>query len=342
MNEFFTTVRADLTDRRLLPIVALVGVCLLAALAYALLGGSGGAAEPSASSAPVPTPSAGLAVTATTPEHAVAETTDGLKEQSTGNARNPFAPIHGAATATKAAAAGAASSSSAAKSPSSTGSGSSTGSSTPSGSGSSGGASPESGGSSETGKSGSGEGKKQSNQPKTVYDVAVEFGTLPPGITPETAQLTPFTKLKLETPLPSAQLPLLIFRGVTAKGKTATFSVVGEAILSGTGSCLPSPTQCEAVDVKPGATEQLSYLAADGQTTLFELRVLTIAARKTKVKASKASAWAESRAGRQLLRESGLVTLPFLRYSSQPGVLVFAPHKASAARARVAVLHAAG
>jgi hypothetical protein len=70
--------------------------------------------------------------------------------------------------------------------------------------------------------------------------------------------------------------------------------------------------------------------------------VLTIAARKTKVKASKANAWAESRAGRQLLRESGLVTLPFLRYSSQPGVLVFAPHKASAARARVAVLHAAG
>jgi hypothetical protein len=330
MSGFFTTLRADLTDRRLLPIVALVAVCLVAALAYAVLGGSSGASEPSASSAPVAIPSPGIAVTGATPEHAVAETTDGFKEQTSGNARNPFAALAGAAAPAKAAAA-----SSAAPTTSTPSSTASEGTST---SGGSGGASPEPGGS---GKSPSGETKKKSNKAKTVYDVAVEFGTLPPGITPETAQLTPFTKLKLQTPLPSAELPLLIFRGVTAKGKSATFSVVGEAILSGTGSCLPSSTQCEAVDVKPGATEQLSYLAPDGQTTLFELRVLTITAKKTKAKAAKASAWAESRAGSELLRESGLVALPFLRYSSQPGVLVFAPHKAHAARAHVAVLHAA-
>jgi hypothetical protein len=330
MSDFFTTLRADLTDRRLLPIVALVAVCLVAALAYAVLGGSSGAAAPSASSAPVATPSSGIAVTGATPGNAVAETTDGFKEQTSGTARNPFAALPGAATATKAAAAtGTAPTTS---SPSSSGS---EGTST---SPSSGGASPETGGS---GKSPSGETKKKSNKAKTVYDVAIEFGTLPPGITPETAQLTPFTKLKLQTPLPSAELPLLIFRGVTAKGKSATFSVVGEAILSGTGSCLPSSTQCEAVDVKPGATEQLSYLAPDGQTTIFELRVLTIVAKKTKAKAAKASAWAESKAGRELLRESGLVTLPFLRYSSQPGVLVFAPHKAHAARAHIALLPAA-
>jgi hypothetical protein len=335
MSGFFSTLRADLTDRRLLPIVALVVVCLVAALAYAVLGGSSGAGEPSASSAPVPTPSSGIAVTGATPEHAVAETTDGFKEQTSGRARDPFAALPGAATPANAPAVSSAASSSPASS--------SSGSSAPSeGSSGSGGAAPESGGSGGSGKSPSGETKKRkSNKPKTVYDVAVEFGTLPPGITPETAQLTPFTKLKLQTPLPSAELPLLIFRGVTAKGKSATFSVVGEAILSGTGSCLPSSTQCEAVDVKPGATEQLSYLAPDGQTTLFELRVLTITAKKTKAKAAKASAWAESRAGSELLRESGLVTLPFLRYSSQPGVLVFAPHKAHAARAHVAVLRAA-
>jgi hypothetical protein len=332
MSDFFTTLRADLTDRRLLPIVALVAVCLLAALAYAVLGGSSGAGEPSASSAPVPTPSSGIAVTGTTPEHAVAETTDGFKEQTGGSARNPFAALPGGATPAKAPAASSAASA---------GSGSSTPSEGSSGSSGAGGSAPESGESGETGKSPSGETKKKSKKARTVYDVAVEFGTLPPGITPETAQLTPFTKLKLQTPLPSAELPLLIFRGVTAKGKSATFSVVGEAILSGTGSCLPSSTQCEAVDVKPGATEQLSYLAPDGQTTIFELRVLTITAKKTKAKAAKASAWAESRAGRELLRESGLVTLPFLRYSSQPGVLVFAPHRAQAARAHIAVLPAA-
>jgi hypothetical protein len=335
MSDFFTTLRADLTDRRLLPIVALVAVCLVAALAYAVLGGSSGAAAPSASSAPVATPSSGIAVTGATPGNAVAETTDGFKEQTSGTARNPFAALPGAATATKAAAATGTAASSTAPATSSP---SSTGSEGTSSSPSSGGASPETGGS---GKSPSGETKKKSNKAKTVYDVAIEFGTLPPGITPETAQLTPFTKLKLQTPLPSAELPLLIFRGVTAKGKSATFSVVGEAILSGTGSCLPSSTQCEAVDVKPGATEQLSYLAPDGQTTIFELRVLTITRKKTTAKSAKASAWAESKAGRELLRESGLVTLPFLRYSSQPGVLVFAPHKAHAARAHIAVLPAA-
>jgi hypothetical protein len=328
VNEFLASLRADLTDRRLLPAVALVGACLLAAIAYAALGGSGGSAAPQASTGPVATPSPGIAVTATTPQHAVAETTDGSKEQAAGKARDPFAPLPGSAPA----ATSATSSSSSTSSAGST----SSGSSSPSSSEGSGGAAPET-----SGKSPGGEGKKQSKQPKTVYDVAIEFGTLPPGTTPEDAQLTPFTKLKLQTPLPSAELPLLVFRGVTAKGKAATFTLVGEAILSGTGSCLPSATQCEAVDLKPGATEQLSYLSAEGQTTVYELRVLSIAAEKPKAKASKAHGWAVSSAGSEVLRRNDLEALPFLRYSSQPGVLVFPPHKASAARARIALVTAA-
>jgi hypothetical protein len=308
--------------------------CLVAAIAYAALGGSGSSA-PAASQGPVATPAHGLAVTGTTPEHAVAETTDGFKEQATGTARNPFAALPASAAPSTAAKTTGGAAGSTASGTSGT-SGSSTGSEGSSGTSGTGGATPETGG-----KSQSGEGKKQSKQPKTVYDVAIEFGTLPPGTTPETAQLTPFTKLKLQTPLPSAQLPLLIFRGVTAKGKAATFTLVGEAILSGTGSCLPSATQCEAVDLKPGATEQLSYLSADGQTTVYELRVLSIAAEKRKAKESKASGWAVSRAGSEVLRRNDLEALPFLRYSSQPGVLIFPPHKASFARAHTALVTAA-
>ncbi|HEX9480923.1 MAG TPA: hypothetical protein VF927_02360 [Solirubrobacteraceae bacterium] len=329
MNELLASIRADLTDRRLLPAVALVAACLIAAIAYAALGGSGGSSTPQASAGPVAKPAPGIAVTSTTPQHAVAETTDGSKEQAAGNARNPFAPLPGSAPA-------ATSSTSTTSSGSSTTSGTtgpSTGTEGPSGAG---GATPETGG-----KSQGGEPKKQSKQPKIVYDVAIEFGTLPPGTTPEDAQLTPFTKLKLQTPLPSAELPLLVFRGVTAKGKAATFTLVGEAILSGTGSCLPSATQCEAVDLKPGATEQLSYLSPEGQTTVYELRVLSIAPEKRKAKSAKARGWAVSRAGIEVLRINDLETLPFLRYSSQPGVLIFPPHKASAARARIALVTAA-
>ncbi len=43
-----------------------------------------------------------------------------------------------------------------------------------------------------------------------------------------------------------------------------------------------------------------------------------------------------------MLHLRGIVTLPFLRYSKQPGVLVFAPRKASAARARIAVVPLVG
>ena len=50
--------------------------------------------------------------------------------------------------------------------------------------------------------------------------------------------------------------------------------------------------------------------------------------------------WGVSRVGQELLRKAHLVALPFLRYSSQPGVLVFAkpkPKKAPAHDARVAL-----
>jgi hypothetical protein len=333
MSEFFGSIRADLTDRRLLPVVALVGVCLIAALAYAVLGGSGGSAAPTAAApATVTPPSGGISVNAATPEQAVAETTDGVKEQNGGKARDPFSPLAGSASTTTAAVP-----TSAATPVSSSGSAGAGGSTI---------TTPETSGAAEPPaevKGGTGgQGKSKSKKAKTVYDVAVEFGELPAGTTPEAAQLTPFTKLKLQTPLPSAELPLLVFRGVTAKGSSATFTLVGEAILSGTGACLPSATQCEAVDLKPGETEQLSYLAGSGQTVVYELRVIGITAEKAKASSAKAAAWAESKAGRELLRKNGLVTLPFLRYSSQPGVLVFAPRKAAAARAHTAVITSVG
>src|SRR6185312_5214722 len=103
VNELFASIRADLTDRRLLPLVALVGACLVAAVAYALLGGSGGSGTTGGvSNVPTVTPPAGIAVTGATPEHAVAETTDGFKEQSSGKARNPFDALPGAAAASAA------------------------------------------------------------------------------------------------------------------------------------------------------------------------------------------------------------------------------------------------
>jgi hypothetical protein len=327
MNDFLLSVKADLSDRRLLPAVGLVGVCLIAALAYALLGGGSTAPTPQAASVtPATTPASGLAVSEAATENAVAETTDGFKEQKSGHARNPFAAIAGTSSNTTTSSGSSSSTSSAAGGSESSGS---------TGSGSSGGSA---NGGTEPAPTESGKSQTTKKKAKTVYDVAVEFGVLPAGTTPEAAQLTAYAKLKLQTPLPDAKQPLLVFRGVTAKGKSATFTLVGEAILSGTGACLPNASQCQAVDLKPGETEQLSYLAPNGETTVYELRVIGITAVKAKASTAKAGGWPESKEGRELLRHSGLIAVPDLRYSSQPGVLVFAGHGAFASRAHTAVL----
>jgi hypothetical protein len=329
MNEFFASIKADLTDRRLLPFVAAVCALLVAALAYALLAGSGGgAATPSSHRPTVPVPPlpTGIAVTGAEAQKAVAETPDGFRDQTHGTSHNPFTPLSGPAPASAAANAASSSSSSSTSSESSSSASGGESSSTPA---------PESG---EPSSSGESQPKsKPKPKHKTVYDVSIKFGELPANTPPEAAQLTDYKKLKLQTPLPSAEQPLLVFRGVTNRGRAATFTLVGEAILTGTGACLPSPQQCQAVDLQPGQIEQLNYLQPDGTTKLYELRVLSISPQKAKASKAKASAarrhgesegWGVSRAGQKVLREAGLVALPFLRYSSQPGVLVFAPPKA--------------
>ncbi len=310
MNDFLGSLKADLTDRRLLPVVALAGFVLVAAVAYALLGGGGSSGGAHGSGvAPVVTPPTGLAVTATTTEKAVAETPDGAAEQRKGVARNPFAALPAPASAKAATTSSPAASSAPASS--------STSPSTSSGT---------SGSSGETPSSGSGGSSHSSkpSKPKTVYHVALLFGVLPAGTTPETAQLTPYENVKLLTPLPSAKQALVVFRGVTAKGNAATFSIVGEVILHGSGKCLPEPAQCQALDLKPGQTEQFEYTPPGGEPLLYELRVVSIAPAKASA-AKAASLAAGVRAGRELLRRAGLVALPFLRHSSQVGVLVFAP-----------------
>jgi hypothetical protein len=166
--------------------------------------------------------------------------------------------------------------------------------------------------------------------------VAVLFGELPAGTTAATAQLTPFENLKLLAPLPSVKQPLIVFRGVTVAGKSATFTLVGEAILHGNATCRPNASQCEAIDLQPGQSEQLEYLEASGQLVTYELRIVSIVSSKASSAAVKSVLGDESKAGRELLRHAGLDAVPGLRYSAQQGVLVFAGHRAFGSHAHTA------
>jgi hypothetical protein len=327
MNDFLSSVKADLLDRRMLPILALVGAALLAALAYAQLGGSGSTSPPASTGSPAPAiaPASGIAVSpaATSTGQPVAETTSGSAHRA-GATRNPFAPLPGAKAATAASSAAA---------------GSTTSSSSSSTSSSSTTTSPESGGgSSSGGATPTPEAKKPAAKEKsqTVYHVAVRFGTAPAGTPPLTAQLTPYDDLKRQQPLPDAKQPLIVFRGVIAGGKRATFTLVGEAILRGSAVCLPSASQCQAINLRPGQTEELEYIPLGGSAITYQLQIVSITSSKASASAASRSFKRQSKTGLQLLRHAGLTALPGLRYSRTKGVLVFKSRHASAARTHVA------
>jgi hypothetical protein len=158
----------------------------------------------------------------------------------------------------------------------------------------------------------------------------------PVGATAQTAQLTPYENLRLLAPLPSAKQPLIVFRGVTAGGKSAIFTLVSEAILHGNATCRPSATQCEAIDLQAGQAEQLEYLSATGQTVTYELRIVSIVSGEATSAAVKSVLRNESKAGREVLSHAGLDAVPGLRYSAQAGVLVFAGHRLFGAHAHAA------
>ncbi len=350
MSAFFSSLKSDLFDRRLTPVLALLGVALLAAIVYAVIGGGSSSPAPTAST-PVAVPkTSGIAVTAAaTTKTPVSETTSGAAEQTVGGAtRNPFKPLPGVKSATTPATSAGASGNPA--------SGTSTSGESSSGSegSSSEGASSGSSGSETNSQSGGTQHEKKAARPTKAYKVSVLFGAAPAGTPVLSAGLTSYEDLKRQAPLPSATQPLIVFRGVVAGGKSATFTLVGEAILRGSAACLPSASQCQAIDLKVGDTEELEYVPLGGTAVTYELHVVKIEAIKAKTgqagKAAKAAKIAsvaddtglESKVGLQILRDYGLMAVPGLRYSRDRSVLVFrgAGHT-FAARAHVAAWGAA-
>jgi hypothetical protein len=311
---FLRSIRSDLLNPRILPLLAVLLLGLVGAVAYIVVGG--------ASSTPPPTPVAaitspsssqtGVAVSQApaNPNEAVSETTSGVKYQHQGASHNPFKPLVVAKTAssTSAATTPKVSSSPAPKvsSPPSTGSSQSGGTS-------SGGTKPKS--------------KPKPKQPQTVYTVNVLFGEVPESATAATSpELKSYAGLKRLEPLPSASNSLIVNTGVSSGGKAAIFTLVHEAILSGAAACLPSASQCEMLDMAPGTTEQLNFLAASGQTVFYQLKVLSITQSVENAAAAARFNARVSRAGQSLLHRDGPPILEQLRFAQDKGVLVYTPH----------------
>ena len=150
----------------------------------------------------------------------------------------------------------------------------------------------------------------------------MQFGLAPVGTPPTGPPLTSHPKLKRLTPLPDSKQPLVVFQGVTAGGKSATFTLVGETIIRGNAACLPNASQCEAIDLKPGQAEQLEYLPPSGPAVIYELKVVKISRVTATTASARIALSGESKAGRELLRRAGRLTVPGLSYSASKGVLV--------------------
>jgi hypothetical protein len=268
MMNVLNSLKKDLLGRRLLPFVIIAGVALAGGVAYAVLGGGSSSPSSVASVAPVlpPAPTTVATPAPANPKVAVSETTSGASYQNGGATRDPFVPLpQPKTTVAPSSPTNTTSSSSTGKSTSTSGS---SGSSTPSGGGSG-----ASGGSTPTGPSSPSPTPAQPKK-QTVYHVALLFGLAPPpGQNP---QLTPYTDLSRKTALPSKQDPLLVLGAVGPSGKGAIFTLVQPAILKGPATCLPSASQCEAIDIPVGQTEELSYIGSSGQTVTYQLQIVSI------------------------------------------------------------------
>ncbi|HEY1457679.1 MAG TPA: hypothetical protein VGF15_04095, partial [Solirubrobacteraceae bacterium] len=125
--------------------------------------------------------------------------------------------------------------------------------------------------------------------------------------------------------------------GVVLKtGKDAVFAVTGEAILHGSAICKQSPTQCQAIELQVGQSETLEAVEANGTPVTYELKLLSITRNVTTASAASThiASHAESKIGRELLRNDGIHSLSELHLSMERGGLVFGGHSAFAAGAR--------
>jgi hypothetical protein len=163
--------------------------------------------------------------------------------------------------------------------------------------------------------------------------VDVLFGAAPVGTPPQSIPLTAFDNLTRLYPLAVDGEAPLVFAGATAGGASAIFTVVREVFLHGPAVCHPSASQCQAIQLSPGQSEELEYTPPSGQALVYRLELVSIAAVKASAAKAASVFHATSPAGRALLRSAGLSALPGLRYSTAAGVIVLRAHRAFAAHA---------
>ena len=128
-------------------------------------------------------------------------------------------------------------------------------------------------------------------------------------------------------PLPAAESPELIFLGVLQGGKKAAFLFTNSVKVSNqSGSqltCLPSPDDCQIVELSPGQGMKLAPTANTALITTFTFELMSIGATNySSAAAAKQAREAVSTAGQTLVPLSNSTELQTLRFDDKIGALV--------------------
>jgi hypothetical protein len=118
------------------------------------------------------------------------------------------------------------------------------------------------------GKSGGKSTTKSKGSGENGYDVSLRFGT--------DGAMKSYKAVPRLTPLPSADTPSLVYLGVLSGGKTAVFMIAVDVTAVGDGTCRPSASRCETLEMKEGETMFLDVTEADGQAKQYQLDVTDI------------------------------------------------------------------
>jgi hypothetical protein len=163
-----------------------------------------------------------------------------------------------------------------------------------------------------------------------LNELTVRFG-------PSDGATPPRKDVKRLRALPSSEEPVLIYLGVLKDKKTVVFLLDSGVIAQGDGTCRPSRTTCETIQIKEGETEFFDVageVADDGTTgaagAQYQLDVLKI--RKTvttSASQAKKSLARVSTSGRKIVRARIMGDGPLrYRYNARTGRLEKLSHKA--------------
>lgn len=163
--------------------------------------------------------------------------------------------------------------------------------------------------------------------PAAGYRVDVRFGPAT-----DSALRRDLTRLAI---LGTPGAPVLIYLGVREGGRTVLFEVAGEGVaVTGDGRCLPSPRDCQTLELARGDAQFLDVPGAGG-IVQYELSVEKIARKRPTTAARAARSRARfSKDGRRALRKviaAGRVYVGRYEYSQRRGVVIaHAPKKPGA------------